>query len=252
MKSFKLLVLFIGSFLLGFQNAGAMKKHTPPASEDSPQIRANAALKNFVTDNKNYYEKHPEPGASTQTPRSTVVLCSDSRCQTQAFDVTPVNDIFEIRNIGNQFLTSIGSVKYGVEHLHPPTPLLMFIGHSRCGAIKAATEGGYLPPDVLREIRTLKVKKGDNLNEGILDNVHDQVEQATHSFKELVEHKKLTVVGAVFDFANDFNRGNNRLIFINVNGEQNPEKLKKMDIFKGIENPIIGISKAEKAEKTSK
>src|SRR5512135_2752588 len=38
-----------------------------------------------------------------QHPRATVIGCSDSRFQTHALDGAPENDLFIIRNIGNQF-----------------------------------------------------------------------------------------------------------------------------------------------------
>ena len=47
--------------------------------------------------------------------------------------------MFSIRNIGNQIVTSEGSVDYGVRVLK--TPYLMVVGHSGCGAIKAAHKG---------------------------------------------------------------------------------------------------------------
>ena len=52
--------------------------------------------------------------------------------------ISPDNDLFMVRNIGNQMATAEGSVEYGVRHLH--TPLLLIIGHAACGAIKAASE----------------------------------------------------------------------------------------------------------------
>jgi carbonic anhydrase len=96
-------------------------------------------VKNFVNDmlkdndkhmksiNKNEYSKFAEK----QTPRATVVMCSDSRIQTEAFKDDDVNDIFVIRNIGNQIKNSYGSVEYGIHFLK--TPVLLIIGHFGCG-----------------------------------------------------------------------------------------------------------------------
>lgn len=58
-------------------------------------------------------------------------------------------------------------------------------------------------------------------------------------------------MGAVFDFTNDFGKGNNRLIFINVNGVVDPEAIKKMDVFKDIENPVIGIGEVRRNTKSA-
>lgn len=91
-------------------------------------------ISDFVKCNEEY--QHETPGVSHPTPRATVVLCSDSRCQSTQFDKTPENDDFFIRNIGNQLETSQGSVECGVAIAN--TPLLLFVGHSSCLAIREA------------------------------------------------------------------------------------------------------------------
>jgi carbonic anhydrase len=89
---------------------------------------------------------------TAQHPRATIVMCSDSRGQTTSIDYTPDNDLFMVRNIGNSFQNNKGSVEYGVLHLH--TPILMIIGHSECGAVKAVHSGiqGTLEPDIQKEL----------------------------------------------------------------------------------------------------
>jgi len=68
-----------------------------------------------------------------QEPYITLITCSDSRVQTEVLGIEPVNNVFVIRNIGNQLLSNIGSVDYGIYHLK--TPLLIIMGHVRCGAL---------------------------------------------------------------------------------------------------------------------
>ena len=80
--------------------------------------------------------QHYTPFVGGQSPRATVITCADSRVQSNAWDQTPENDDFTVRNIGNQVSNALGSVEYGVEELH--TPLLLVVGHTGCGAVKAA------------------------------------------------------------------------------------------------------------------
>jgi carbonic anhydrase len=161
--------------------------------------------------------------AKGQHPRATVVTCSDSRVHTNSLDKTPDGDLFMVRNIGNQMDTALGSVQYGVNHL--ASSLLLIIGHSSCGAVKAAS-GDYssLEPPIKRELDTIKIGKGAANIEGVKANVNNQVATAVKEFGDKVKAGHLLVVGAVYDFADDMKRGAGKLNVINVNGETDPAK----------------------------
>jgi carbonic anhydrase len=199
-------------------------------------FKSNAYYKK--TKNRSFFESF----ISSQHPRVTLVACSDSRFQVSVVDETPENDIFVIRNIGNQFGSNPGSVEYGVRHLH--TPLLIIMGHSRCGAIKAAMSD-YSKESMLikKEIDSLtisvkKAKDGYNENEKwlntIVSNVHQQVCGARSEFESEVKSGQLTVVGMVYDFANDFKEGYGAIKIVNVNGETDMMKIKEMPIFRSV------------------
>lgn len=162
--------------------------------------------------------------AKGQHPKATVVTCSDSRVQTDEFDKTPEDELFMVRDIGNQMSTAEGSVEYGVHHLH--TPVLLFIGHSRCGAITAAS-GDYSKESVSikRELDTINIKKGSANIDGVVVNVNNQVAAATKKFAEEIKEGHLTVIGAVFDFADDMKKGAGKINVINVNGVVDTSKL---------------------------
>ncbi|OGS91897.1 MAG: hypothetical protein A2061_09495 [Gallionellales bacterium GWA2_59_43] len=160
-----------------------------------------------------------------QTPRATVVTCSDSRVHTNMLDKTPEGDLFMVRNIGNQMATSKGSVQYGVNHLG--SSLLLIIGHSSCGAIKAAS-GDYstLEEPIKKELDTIG-KVTANID-GVKTNVNNQVAAAMKEWAENVKGGKLLIVGAVYDFADDMKKGAGKLNVININGETDPAKLRNM------------------------
>jgi carbonic anhydrase len=162
--------------------------------------------------------------AKGQHPFATVVTCSDSRVHTNMFSRTPEGKLFMIRNIGNQLATAEGSVEYGVHHLH--TPVLMFVGHARCGAI-AAVSGNYSKESeaIRRELDTIVISSGLNNMDGVRANVHNQVAAAMKKFEEEVRKGELVVIGAVMDFADDLHSGAGKLHVINVNGETSGEKL---------------------------
>lgn len=162
--------------------------------------------------------------AKGQKPTATIVTCSDSRVQSNMFDRSPEGDLFTIRNIGNQLATSEGSVEYGVHHLH--SPILVFLGHSRCGAI-AAVGGNYSKEStaIKKELDTINIPKEIGNIEGVTANVNNQVALAMKKFEEEVGAGHLTIMGAIMDFADDLHQGAGKLHVININGETDPAKL---------------------------
>lgn len=194
-------------------------------SERSPLENMRNMMKNIRVDNGNFVETHKDDDVffkkqqDGQSPRATIVSCSDSRVHTTNFDTRPLGDVFFIRNIGNQFEPCLGSIEYGVLHKH--TPLLLFLGHSKCGAVIAVTEGtDSLESSIRDELAPMRVTHhGTNLpdiqiKENIAENVHRQVNKAYEKYHELIRSQCLWVVGAVYDFTTD---GKGALKIIQVN-----------------------------------
>lgn len=207
------------------------------ASRDEPLAQARSYLKEILGDNRVYMEHGPKffaQFADGQKPRATVVTCADSRVHTPAFDATPENDDFMVRNIGNQVENGLGSIEYGVDHLE--TPVLIILGHTGCGAVKAAMGDISTQSEAVRkELEKLHVAKpkGDAKSdaawtEAVVENVHAQVTLALAHFGTRVSEGKLTVVGAVYDFRNDLGKGSGKLTIVDVNG--NAEQA-RMDAF---------------------
>lgn len=197
---------------------------------------ARAYIKEILADDKAYIAAHDSAFfkklASGQHPRATVVTCSDSRVHTNALDKTPEGDLFMVRNIGNQLVTAKGSVQYGVNHLD--SSLLLFIGHSSCGAIKAAG-GDYstLEDPIKKELDTINITKGSPNIDGVKANVNNQVADALKEWDDKVKKGELLIVGAVYDFADDMKQGAGKLNIININGETDPAKLANMPASAG-------------------
>ena len=192
---------------------------------------AQAYIKEIQAEDKAYVAAHNaaffQKLAKGQHPRATVVTCSDSRVHTNMLDKTPEGDLFMVRNIGNQLATAKGSVQYGINHLG--SSLLLFIGHSSCGAIKAAS-GDYstLEEPIKKELDTINISKGVANIDGVKTNVNNQVAAALKEFADKVKHGQLLVVGAVYDFADDMKQGAGNLNIINMNGETDPAKFHNM------------------------
>jgi carbonic anhydrase len=175
--------------------------------------------------------QHYTPFIDTETPRATIVTCADSRVQSSAWDQTPENDDFVVRNIGNQVNNALGSIEYGVEHLH--TPLLLIVGHTGCGAVKAVLEkSDDLSGPIRAELAGLKLpasKSGASAEQkwtdAVIANVNLQVATATEHFASAVHSGDLTIVGALYDLRNSLSKGHGRLHLVNVNTNTDPARI---------------------------
>lgn len=201
-------------------------------------------LKNIFDDNSKFVKEEADQiimnMKNGQEPRATVVMCSDSRIQANVIHSSAVNDLFFIRNIGNQIKTAKGSIEFGVRHLH--TPVLMIIGHVGCGAIEAShSDYSKESAAIRRELDSLKLCKGTNPKQGVIDNINYQVKVALKEFAKEIKDESLLVIGAVYDFRNEYGFGYNRLIVLNVNGEVRPDVIRNNHYLRDAGPVKIGI-----------
>lgn len=174
-----------------------------------------------------------------QEPFITLVTCSDSRVPLRALMHDTSNKVFSIQNIGNQILSTEGSVDYGIYHLK--TPVLMFLGHSDCGAIKAylkgfdeESEGIKHELDFLRPIIHAygTDKDFDGLHAHVIEkNLDYQVSIAYKKYRQLIQDGKLTILAAFYDFRDEFGKGQGKIVFVNLNKHKTAEELHNLPEF---------------------
>jgi len=141
-----------------------------------------------------------EANKNGQHPFATIVSCSDSRVVPEFIFDTNLGEIFVIRNAGNCIDTlTMGSIEYGTEHLH--TPLLVVLGHSKCGAVTAACQGNVCPPNIaaiIEKIRPAVEKKGrEGIEETVVCNVEmvkDEIRRRSEIVRHLEKEGKLKIV----------------------------------------------------------
>jgi len=79
-----------------------------------------------------------------QTPLAAILTCSDSRVPSELLFDQGFGDLFIVRVAGNILgETEVGSLEYAVEHLG--VPLVVVMGHTKCGAVLAAVDGFEAP-----------------------------------------------------------------------------------------------------------
>jgi len=82
--------------------------------------------------------------ASGQSPNVIVLSCSDSRVSPELIFDQSLGDLFVVRTAGNVAdPVALGSIEYAVDHIH--SPVLLVLGHQKCGAVMAACSGDKMP-----------------------------------------------------------------------------------------------------------
>ncbi|MGE5390395.1 MAG: carbonic anhydrase [Deltaproteobacteria bacterium] len=223
------LLLSVGLFsLAGCSSTGKESVKQPMATSENEKVyqraevikSAEEAQKLLVEGNKRYTSgqllkqdlgaaKREQLATKGQKPFAVVVTCSDSRVPAELLFDQGLGDIFVVRVAGNVMdQVTLGSVEYGVEHLH--TPLLVVMGHEKCGAVKATVDGGEAPGSIGAIVEKIKpsVEKakadgvtGDALYEAAADeNIKATIAEIEKSpiVEELVHEGHLKIVGAKY------------------------------------------------------
>ena len=177
-----------------------------------------AALKRLMDGNQRFVKqksKHPDQSkarmkevAQAQHPFATVLSCADSRVAPEILFDEGIGDLFDIRVAGNIVIPEVlGSIEYAVAILG--TPVLMVLGHERCGAVTAAVQGERLPGHIGSFVKAIKPaisrtkgQSGDPVDNAVVANVQYQIEKLKRSSTILSERSqdgKLKIVGGRYD-----------------------------------------------------
>jgi carbonic anhydrase len=143
-----------------------------------------------------------------QRPFAIILCCSDSRLPAELVFDQGFGDLFVIRVAGNVVAPSlIASMEFAATQFG--TPLILVLGHTQCGAVKAArdfVEGARMDlTDNLRELIG-RIEPVARTSRDLLDCVHKNVKHSMDSILEesqvirgLVESGRLEIHGALFD-----------------------------------------------------
>jgi carbonic anhydrase len=151
--------------------------------------------------------------AQAQHPFVTVLSCADSRAPAEIIFDQGIGSIFDVRIAGNIATPeALGSIEYAVVLLG--TPLLMVLGHERCGAVTAAVQGETLPGAISTFVQAIlpavEQAKGlsrpkDSLSalidQAVTTNVKYQIEQLKRSplLMARLETGQLEIIGGRYD-----------------------------------------------------
>jgi len=144
--------------------------------------------------------------AGDQKPFAAILSCADSRVPVELLFDQGFGDLFVVRNAGNVAAPQeFASLEYGAAVLG--VKLLLVLGRSSCGAVKAAIAGGPVPGQIsvlYQHIRPAVESGGGDLAKTVAGNVRFQaamLAQASPVIAELVQQERLRVAGGVYDLA---------------------------------------------------
>lgn len=144
-----------------------------------------------------------------QEPFVTILACADSRVPPELLFDRGLGELFVVRVAGNVAgVDELASIEYGVGHLH--TPILLVLGHSKCGAVTAAAQGtalhGHLP-SLVANIRPAVERAKDvggtdivasAIRENIWQGIHDIITKS-EVIQQCVREGSVKVIGALYD-----------------------------------------------------
>ncbi|MEG4349155.1 carbonic anhydrase [Microcoleus sp. LAD1_D5] len=212
------LMLKAGAGMLAASLAPAFLQAEAAKAEAISELTPDRALQKLMEGNQRYIQQKrtfPDQARSRivevaqgQHPFATILACSDSRVAPEIIFDQGLGDLFDIRVAGN-FLDDVvlGNIEYAALELG--VPLLVILGHERCGAVKAALDGKAVPGHISTLVAAIqpavdstKGQKGDAWDNAVRANVKRNVNNLQSSspiLAEAVKAGKLKVVGGRYD-----------------------------------------------------
>lgn len=191
-----------------------------PVLTYAQEVKFQESLKKLSDGNKRYvagtlktkdFSAERTEQSKGQKPYAIVLTCADSRVSPEVLFDESLGQIFVVRVAGNVVdPVVLGSIEYAAEHLK--VPLVVVLGHTKCGAVTATIDGGEAPKNInslveriapaVKKAKSKGPSKEELLDRSIEENVHLQVENALRNSKilsELREEGKLKIVGGIYN-----------------------------------------------------
>ena len=194
---------------------------TDPSAAPAVLItNAQEALAELVAGNKRFVSGRPEHGhrvsaaaaaSGGQQPHAAVVGCIDSRVPLEAIFDQTFGSICVVRSGGHVVDRAVlGSVGFAVAKLG--TPLIMVLGHKRCGAVQATVDSlraderpagdiGYLVDELAPAVLAVGTDTPDAAEQAMRVHVRRTVRRLCEidGVVDAVTSGRVHVVGAVYD-----------------------------------------------------
>ncbi len=207
----------IGAMMIASPAAWLGYSQSAHAATSSPALDPEMALQRLLAGNRRFAQHNPDHPhqsgqrvqevAQAQHPFAVILSCADSRVPAEIIFDQGIGDIFDVRIAGNIATPeAIGSLEYAVALLE--APLLMVLGHERCGAVTAAVQNKPLPGDIgsfvkaiLPAVDQVKAQPGNVVENVVTANVRYQIQQLLRSplLQNRLRAGLLKIVGGRYD-----------------------------------------------------
>ena len=215
--------LYGATLAVGATLSGCVAPAQPPLPVEAPVQGPQEALARLLAGNERYVANHSLPFnesvqrrqevAQGQHPFATIFSCVDSRVPPELVFDRGLGDLFVIRTAGHVIDEAVlGSLEFGVAELK--IPLLVVMGHSSCGAVKATLEAveaqseapasiEYLVKGITPAVEAASKHAGYTLDTCINTNVALTVNRLreTPILAEALAQGQLLIVGARYELA---------------------------------------------------
>lgn len=197
------------SLLMGGLNLDLLADEAHAKSSLTPDD----ALKELMVGNKRFvagrlttpnFAKLRQETAEEQEPFAGVLSCADSRVPVELIFDQSIGQIFVTRVAGNVITPEIiGSLEYGAAVLG--TKVILVMGHSNCGAVKATIQGKEVPGQIsslFPHIQPAVDQAGHDLVAAIKANAKIQatlLSQSSPVISGMVKSGSLRVVAGYYD-----------------------------------------------------
>ena len=203
-------------------SACAQSPTSPPSTAAEPPVtNADEALVRLQEGNQRYVElqaTHPNQTgdrrtelAQSQKPFAIVFGCVDSRAAPELLFDRGLGDLFVIRTAGHVLdNAALGSIEFGAAELK--IPLIVVLGHERCGAVSATIEAiekhteapdqiAALVKGITPAVEKVHGQPGDQLDNVVRANTELTVAQlkTTPILAEALNKGALKIVGGRYD-----------------------------------------------------
>lgn len=192
---------------------------------DGPAKSADEALARLMAGNKRYVQGRSMPinegnarraeGVQGQKPFASIFSCVDSRVPPELVFDRGIGDLFVARTAGQVLDNAVlGSLQFGVAELK--IPLLLVLGHEKCGAVKATIETleakasapasiNFLVESIAPAVRNAKPTIGEDHGDVLHNAVQANVDLVVAKLRtapilvDAIASGTLRVVGGVYD-----------------------------------------------------
>jgi carbonic anhydrase len=207
----------VSGVAIGIAAQAGIALGVPTMLEAQTNLTPDAALKELLAGNERFaanqltsvehdLEVLKEHTADKQEPFAAVLACADSRVPVELIFDQTIGHIFVARVAGNMVTPEIiATLEYGVAVLG--VKVLLVLGHTSCGAVKAAMKADAVPGQIsvlYKHLRPAVEKSGGNLDQAIGLNAEQQAELLRTSstvVRDALKGGKVKVVSGVYDLA---------------------------------------------------